>query len=129
MRGIARFVDGFLSVLCGVTLFPCAACSWFARWPCLALLAFVVTSIRVALFARRPACLRPPVRAACIAARFTSRGRGVSFRYLLWAVALALPACSGCVALHCVSLAFLPALLPAQAWTRVPPFEPARSPG
>jgi hypothetical protein len=57
---------------------PCAACSWFARWPCLALLAFVVTSIRVALFARRPACLRPPVRAARIAPRFTTRGRGVS---------------------------------------------------
>ncbi len=56
---IARFVDCFISVVCGVALFPCAAGSWFARWPCLALHAFVVTSIRVALFARRSACLRP----------------------------------------------------------------------
>ena len=33
------------------------------------------------------------------------------------------------LALGCVALALLPALLPAQAWTHVPPFEPARSPG
>ncbi len=54
-----------------------------------------------------------------IVPRFTSRGRGVSC--YIQAVAL--------VSRHASGRVRIAALRPAQAWTLVPPFEPARSPG